>query len=304
MSEYLAVFLTGSDGSHWDLSGPDAGEQGCEMRPKPSGLIEPPVTTMWTKSAFGSKYEGAKVQRRDVVFSVQIHGTDADDWHEVDSQFRMALGNFDNQFTITFVTSDGERSLKLRLLESPKAYETLDYEQYDPHIYGDSTLVITAAAEQPYWDGGVAPSVPGKPTSWTLSSGTMGTGVVWVQNLGDVAIWPRWTVTAPSKWVLPDRSWGQTLYNAATQDANRTVPLPQLYTGEDSHLDSNPQEEAIIAANGAPVWARWKGNGILYPIPPGTPPTAVPIALTGGVAGSTVSVECDRWFSRPWGVTR
>ena len=305
MSEYLEVILTGSDGSVWHLSGPDAGEEGVEMRPKPSGLIDAPLKTLWIKSAFGSKYQGYKVQRRDVVFSVQIYSTDSEDWRDIDSRFRMALGdNPDDQFTLTYITSDGARSLKLRMLEQPKAYETADYEEHDPFIFGDSTLVVTAAAEQPYWDGGVQPSTAEHPKFWTLPSGTSGSGVVWVENPGDVLIWPRWTVTAPSKWVLPDRSWGQDLYNHAAEDANRTVPLPTLLAGEDSDLDNNPQEEPIIAANGAPVWQRWGGKAILYPIPPHTPPTPVTVSVSGASAGATVVLELDRWYSRPWGVTK
>ena len=299
MSEYLSVALTGADGTRWDLSGLDAGLQGVEMRPKPSGLIEAPVKTFWIKSAFGNKYQGAQVQRRDVVFSVQITGDDIYSWRDVDSRFRLALGDFDHTFTLTYTTDDGPRSLTLRLLEAPKAFEA-DYEAgLDPHLFGDSTLVITAAAEQPYWAGTLATA------SWTLTSGTAGSGTILLPgNPGDVPIWPRWTVTAPATWTLPDWSWGQDLYNNAVADAHRTVPLPALRAGEDSDLDSNPQEEAIIAANGAPVWARWNGRGLLYPIPPHTPPTAVPIAVTGAVAGASVSVECDRWFSRPWGLSR
>ncbi|PQP24168.1 hypothetical protein [Rhodococcus opacus] len=298
MSDYLEVTLTGSDGSVWDLSGPAAGDQGVEMRPKTSGLFEPPNKTLWIKSAFGSKYQGHKVQRRDVIFSVQIYGTHAAEWRDVDSRFRMALGNYDTQFTLTFTTEDGPRSLKLRLLEQPKPYESGGYEDHDPNIFADSTMTITAAAEQPYWEGEV------ETASWTLASGTSGSGTITLPgNPGDVPIWPRWTVTAPSKWTLPDRSWGQDLFNAAVADATRTVVLPTLLTGEDSHCDANPQEEAIIAANGAPVWQRWNGRGILYPIPPHTPPQTVPISVTSAVAGASVVVEFDRWYSRPWGVS-
>lgn len=299
MSDYLEITLTGADGSHWDLSGPSAGEQGVMMRPKPNGLIDAPVKTMWIKSAFGQKYQDRKFQRRDVVFSVQIHGGgNSDEWHEIDSQFRMALGMYDDQCTITYITSDGARSLRLRLLEEPKAYETAAYEDRDPHIFGDSTLVITAAAEQPFWFSEPITD------SWVLSSGTSGSGTLTVSNPGDVPLWPKYTVTAPSTWVLSDRSWGQDLYGQAVEHAARTETLPALLVGEDSDLDSRPDEEPIIAANRAPVWTRWNGRGLLYPIPPHTPPTEVPVSVSGAVAGASVEVTLEPWFSRPWGVTR
>jgi hypothetical protein len=299
MTEYLEVTLDGVDGSHWDLVGPNAALQGVEMRPKPKGLIDAPVKTLWIKSAFGQKYQGHKPQRRDVVFSVQIHATDIDVWQDVDSRFRMALGMYGEKFTLTYTSSDGPRSLELQLLEEPKAYETEDYEDRAPQIWGDSTLVITAAAAQPNWFG------EPESESWTLASGTSGSGQILLPgNPGDVPIWPRWYVTAPAKWVLPDWSWGQDFYSAAVADASRTVALPTLLTGEDSEVDVSPQEEPIIAANGAPVGNRWSGKKLLYPIKPHTPPTLVPVSVTGASAGASVVVELDRWHSRPWGGVR
>lgn len=296
MTQYLSFSLDGVDGSHWDLAGPGAGAQGVALRPGPSKLIDAPAKTFWIQSATGMHYQGRQFQRRDPVFSVQINHPNPDIWRDIDSRFRMALGMYDLEFTLNCETPDGVRHLKMRLLTEPTAYGTADYEGKDPHIWADSTLAISAAASQPFW------YADDLTFSWTSTTGT-GSTTLPMQNLGDVDVWPRWFVNAPGLWTLPDYSWGSTLYNAAQQDATRTVPLPTLRAGEDLSVDSSPDVETLIAANGAPVWNRWGGNGILYPIAPTTVPMNVPVSVSGANAGAAVTLTLPRRFSRPFGVS-
>lgn len=299
MTDFLSLALDGVDGSHWDLAGPAAGRQNVTMRTKAQQLIDSPAKTFWIKSATGTSYQGFAYQRRDPLFSVQIHGDgDIDVWQDVDSQFRMALGDPDDTFTLTATTSDGARTLTLRLLEQPKSYETADYEDRDPHIWGDCTVAISAACEQPHWVGTPFPS------TWFLPSGTSGSGTLTPYNPGDVPIWATFTCTAPALWTLDDRSWGSQLYGRAVEDAARTVPLPVLLTGEDLDIDANPDVKTLVAANGAPVAYRWNGGGILYPIAKHTPKTPVVVTVSGAPTGAAISMTCTPFFSRPWGVSR
>lgn len=297
MTQYLSFSLDGVDGSHWDLAGPGAGAQGVTFRPGPSKLIDAPAKTFWIQSATGMHYQGRQFQRRDPVFSVQIHHRDPDVWRDIDSRFRMALGMYDDEFTLNCETPDGIRHLKMRLLSEPTAYGTADYEGRDPHIWADSTLAISAAASQPFW------FADDLTFSWALPSGTSGSTTFPMQNLGDVDVWVKWFINAPSLVTLPDYSWGSILYNRASQDATRTVALPTLVAGEDLSVDSDPDQETLIAANGSPVWNRWAANGILYPIAPKTLPTNVPVTMTGANPGAAVKLTMPRRYSRPFGVS-
>lgn len=297
MSDYLAFSIDGADGSHWDLAGPGQGAQGAEMRPGPSKIIDAPAKTFWIQSATGQHYQGRQFQRRDPVFSVNIFANNPDTWRARDSAFRQALGMYDDEFTLNAVTPDGTRRLKMRLLQEPTAYGTADYEGRDPHNICESTLAISAACAQPFW------YADDLTFSWTLPSGSSGSGTLPMQNFGDVDIWPKYMVNAPSTWTIADYSWGSNLYNRALQDATRTVPLPTLVAGEDSYADSDPDQEPLIAANGAPVWNRWNANGILYPVAPRTPVTLVPVSVTGANPGASVVLTLPRRYSRPFGVS-
>lgn len=307
MNRFLNGWIDGVNGEHYDLFGPDWGAQGVFMVPNASQLIESPASTLWVKSGYRSYYQGVKYERRDPVFSLHIFSrtNDPEDWHEVDSEVRMALGMYDQEFTFGMETRDGIRTLKMRLLEDPKAYES-DWEKgKDPHLYAASSLAISAAASQPFW---AAETIV---QSCTFASGS-GTQYVTVQNPGDVPIWLRWRIPAPSKVTLPDWSWGQEsayslvdpddVYTPAN-DSARVWQTPTLVAGEHLKVNSAPDRPLMIAANGANVAGRAHGNGLLYPVAPHTPPTQVPVVMTGGPANATVYLENDQWFSRPWGVT-
>lgn len=284
MSDYLMLEWYGVDGSYWNLT---SGEQGVTLAPGATKLLgDSPMKTMWLKSAFGQHYAGKKVQRRDPVFSVNIEGDDPDHWHEIDSAWRMAW-DYDREGQLVATTADGPRTLGLRLLEDPKAWG-----EKDPHLTGESTVVMTTAAAQPHYLGDTVTS------SWVLPSGTAGSGTVTVSNPGDVSIWLQWVCSAPGTWTLPDFSWQD------DDQATRTVKMPALGGGEHLTVDTYPEEELLISATRSLVWGRFRGNGLLFPVPPHTPPTALPVSVTGATPGAVVTVRQPRWYSRAWGVTR
>ena len=306
MKQYLNIWLEGVDGSIWHLSGAKAGDEGAFMLPKLQKFIDAPAQTLWVKSGYRSHYQGVKFERRDPVFKVHIYSNsnDPDDWQNVESRFRMALGMYDQEFTIGMETVDGARTLKMRLLDEPKAYQG-EWEGKDPHLYAESSLDVSAAASQPFWVGQTIV----QPILFPSGSGTK---YVTVSNPGDVAIWLRWRIPAPSKVTLPDWSWGQEsayslidpddVYTPA-DDSARVWSTPTLVAGEHLKVNSAPDRPLMIAANGANVPGRAHGTGLLYPVAPHTPPTQVPVVMTGGPTNATVYLENDQWYSRPWGVT-
>lgn len=304
MSFFFRMWLQGADGSTWNLAGPDAGREGAMMLPGVSKLVDAPAKTFWVQGASQMHYQGRQFERRDPLFTVALHDPDRGVWSDVDSRFRMALGMYDDIFTLAVETEAwGTRYLDMQLLQEPTAYNSNAAEKN--WAFGDTTLQIPAACAQPFW---YAPPVT---SSWVSTTGS-GSGTLLAQNLGDVPVWPKYFVNAPGTWTLPDFSWGQALYfqygppltSRAVADAGRTIALPALTTGEDCSVDSDPNQETLIAANGDLVQARWAGNGLLYPIAPHTPPTAVPVSVSGGNPGCAVEMTIPQWFSRPWGVMR
>ncbi|WP_280185900.1 MULTISPECIES: hypothetical protein [Nocardia] len=300
MSDYMEVTLTGCNESEWYLAGPDIENSYVELRPGPQMLIDAPAKTFWLQGAQRMHYQGRQFERRDPTFVVNIFGDDPDHWRWVDSQFRLALGLYDEQFRMTIRTSDSERHLDMRLLNQPKAYESGEWEKgKDPHLHRASTLLINAAAEQPFWYG------EDWSDEWEVTSSTWSTTFD-ITNPGDIEVWPKYFLPAPGTWKVSDKSFGQEWKHQRKKDVdiNRTAPdFPTLLAGEDLDVDADPDEELMIAANEAPVWARYNGNGLLYPIPGLTQPTSWTISGTGLSVGSGLTMTLPRRYSRPIGVS-
>lgn len=292
----VSIWLTGMDGSHWDLAGPNAGFQGVELAPRPQWFIDAPAKTYWVQTNAGFTYQTWRPDQRRPLFIVRIAGTDMWAWHDTDSRFRLALGMYDDQFTLNCASADGTRTLTCQLYDAPKAYETEQWEGKDPHLFCESTLVISAACSDPYWED--TPYV----TTW--QSPGDGSGTITLLNNGDVESWPRWQVTAPGTWTIPDFSWGNTYWGNAAADAARTVTLPTLQPGEGLDIDTDPKAVAPwAAANGAPVWYRSHGRMNIYPISRRTPATVCPISVADTIGVSVAQVTVPQRYSRPWGVT-
>lgn len=286
MTDFLKIELVGRDGSHWNLSGPGMGAQGVTLSPNLQQFYDAPVKTLYVPGPFGEEYAGKRVQRREIVFTVQAYDDDPDTWATVDSAWRWAW-DYDEESEIRVTTSDGTRWLKVRLMEEPKPY----YEK-DPHITADNPIVMTVTATFPYWQD--------EPKTYTWSTlDTFDHTTFPVENDGDVPVWLRWTLTAPGLWILPDFSWGNDMYSRGLADSGRTVPLPALVANEHVSVDSDPRVQTIIAVNGSPVQNRWKGNDVLYPLMPGKAGD-IPLQLQNAAAGGAAQLVVPRWFSRPW----
>ncbi len=299
----MRLTLTGVDGSTWILAGdgaPEDGDAGVTMRPGPKRLIDAPAKTFWVQGAANMSYQGKQFQRRDPTFTVNIVGDTPREWRELDSKFRMALGMYDDQFHLMAETADSTRHLDLRLLQDPTAWENGPWESgRDPHTLMASTLLVPAAAEQPFW------YADDLEFTWSTDTGN-GSVTFPYENRGDVIVWPKYFVNAPfDELVLPDKSWGQELafQRPAGADVNNTVTIVDVRVGEDVDIESDPDEEFIVAANGAPVWARQDGKALTYPIAPKTLPTDCTITISGAHPDAGVTVTIPRRYSRPIGVS-
>ena len=294
LSKQLKIEIEGRDGSEWVISGPGFGAQGVILKPKVSQLIDTPVKTLFVPGPFGEEFAGKRVQRREMVFTVQIGGEeiDPDQWAEIDAAWRWAW-DYEQESTMTVTVLDelnevvSSRYIKLRLLEEPKSYG-----DRDPFIYGDDEVVMTVTATFPYWRGS------DQVFEWSTGSAS-GSTTFAVENDGDVPVWPRWNLSAPGAWVLPDRSWGNDMYSRAVEDASRTVEIPALPAGAHASVDSDPRVQTIICVNQYPAQHHWKGKDLLYPIMPGASGN-VPVSVSGATGGAAAQLVVPRWYSRPW----
>lgn len=288
MSDELKIELTGRDGSYWCLSGPGYGQQGVILKPKVSQFIDAPVKTLFVPGPFGEEFAGKRFQRREMVFTVQVGGDEMDyeTWSSVDAQWRWAW-DYEEQSRLTVTTSDGVRYLDVRLLEEPKSYG-----DRDPYLTGDNEVVMTVTSTFPFWQE--------EPRfyEWETDLDTDRTTFS-IRNDGDIPVWPRWTLSAPGKFVLPDFCWGSDIYSRADLDSGRTIVLPLLPDGADAVVDSDPRVQTIICQNEFPAQQQWKGQDLLYPVMPGKGGD-IPVRVSQAVGGAAVRLVIPRWYSRPW----
>lgn len=287
------IEVFGIHGEYFCISGEGAGEQGVHLQPKLTGAIDAPVRSMWMPGAYGQTFVDFRWERREVIFTVTIFAEDGDgeSWHTVDSKWRFAW-DYVKESTVRFTTSDGYRDMKLRMIEEPKSYESGSWEGKDPHLYATSTVVMTTAAELPFFVG------PSDFYEWSGETGT-GRSSFRLSVDCDVPVWPKWTLTDQARWRLPDFSFGNEEYGRGVMDLGRTVELPFLSKGAGVVADSDPRVQTLMASNRINVQGLWKGQDLLYPIAGGTN-SSIPIAVKDAVAGYGVRLEVPKWYSRPW----
>ncbi|MFI5775974.1 phage tail protein [Nocardia sp. NPDC051570] len=291
MAQAATIEVEGVDGSHWVLAGPGQGREGVALGTTPTGLYDAPVTTIWNSTAFqiGATYGGANWQKRDVVFGVNVYETDSDSWETVDSAWRKAWA-YDRDSGLVVTTEFGSRTLHLRMSQQP------DFKPLrDPHLKSWSQVTMTCTAGVPWWveDDVTATAVS---TIDTRPDGASETLWLPVSNPTDQPLWLRWVATAPGSWTLPDYSW------ADDKNKARLITLPTVTAGQHLTVDTDPMQEMIVSADRTSVWARMNGKMFMYPVPPWTPATKVPVTVKGAPPGATIQVRCPRNWSRPWGL--
>ncbi|ATN93990.1 minor tail protein [Mycobacterium phage Kumao] len=287
------IEVFGVHGEYFCISGEGAGEQGVILRPKLKGAIDAPVNSLWVPGSYGKKFVDFRWERRDVVFTVQIFAEsgDSEDWHTIDSRWRFAF-DYVKETTIRYTTSDGWRELRVRLLEEPEAYDSDDWEGKDPHLYAESTMVMTVAAELPFYVG------PPDIYEWS-GEGTSGRTKFKLHVDCDVPVWPEWILSDQARWRLPDFSWGNQEYGRGIADAGRTVELPFLPKGAGCTANSDPRVQTLIAKNRINLQGLWHGQDLLYPIAGGTY-EEIPVAVRDAVDGFACRLIVPKWYSRPW----
>lgn len=280
------------------------GDEGVLLRPKLEGAIDAPVKSLWLPGAFGQVFVDFRWQRRDLVFTVQTFDPIEDTpegWSQIDADWRFAF-DYVKETRIKYTSvedPDNPRDLYVRLLEEPKAYSSDSFEGKDPHLYNTGSVVMTCAAELPFYQGATKvyefeSAIPAGEHTFDISVD------------GDVPVWPRWVLSDGARWTLPDRSFGNEEYGRGVVDAAREVGLPILPVGVGAVADSDPRRQTLIASDHSHLQGRWGGKDLLYPLPNSWSFTGHTIPITvkwaDATAGVAVRLEIPQWFTRPWGV--
>ena len=277
--------LHSSTGRVWHIHGASAGAEGVALLEGADGLWEAPIKSVWMQGAFqeGATYVGFRTEPLDVILPIGIRGETYAEWAHADSLFRNDLGDPDSEFSLVAISESGRRELKLRLTDTPVNVRTTD-----PGEDHYTRLVVQARAGWPRWVGEAEASV------FTSTNGNS-SGFVTVSNPTDTWLYPLWVCDAPGKWSLPDFSWRD------DQWKDRVINTPTLGGGEALTIDTYPANESYVSANGSNIAGRFGGVEFLFPIPPHTPPTQVPVQVSGGHPGASVMVRMPRNWRRPRG---
>ena len=202
------------------------------------------------------------MEERNIVLRVLIFADSSVEWARVDSDFRRAL-DYDKQSELIVRSSmSGERRLKVRLAEAP-AYQW----DKDPNYHAAALTEFVVVAEDPFWYSGH------EHDEFVFDGLNWYGGSVTVSNPGDVPVWPKWVLTAPAKFILPDVSFRD------DAEKGRTIVLPFQPLGREVLVDTDPLEELITANDDTLLWAEMGGQFFQNPIPPRTPPTQIPVSI-------------------------
>lgn len=281
---------------------------GPELAPGSTGLYDMPIRTNWGSYGFGQFFQSWKPKRRDVVWTVNIMnpetGTplDSDDdlWHTIYSRWK-AMFSPAAETTIVYTSADGERTLSLRTLDTPKPFSANNFEGKDPHVFSFGSVVQTMAAELPFYVGKT------ERFAWETSQ----PGRYWFHlpfyNPSSVEIWPEWHLTGGAQWQLPDYSFGNEAYGRGKADKGKTISLAPLMNDEDLDIQTRPDLETFITSLETPFANRNAGKDFEYPIPPGQGDSDRGCVVRVNVTnpdGARCELDLPRWYDEPFSTPR
>ncbi len=222
-------------------------------------------------------------------------------------------------YKLTSVGADGESTASAEAhitVTQPNSIITLNWTPaagadsiriYRGNTAGSETLMNGVGIVSTANDiGDLTPNgVTSPPTSNTSQKSEIGS--VTIYNPTNCEQWVRFVAQAGNAgiiWTLPDYSWGDDRFNRGNDDLSRMIIMPALINGENIVVDTDEFTIAgqVVSSIDTAVYLRMNGVQFLYPVPPYTPPTVVPVAVTEAQIGNGVQVRCPLSWSRPWGL--
>ena len=180
------------------------------------------------------------------------------------------------------------------------------YKVYRSTTAGTEHLLTTLGTGTSFTDTGSLTPDSSKPFPTSSTVPQIDTGYVTVWNPTNTTCWVRWMAQAGNanvEWTIPDFSWGSDAWNRASQDAGRMIIMPELLLGEHIAIDTNPYSFSgqVTSSLDTQVYLRMNGVQFLYPLPPRTPPTDIPVQVSLAQPGNGIKVYCPMEWLHPWG---
>lgn len=195
------------------------------------GHMAAPVVPLYAQppTLDGGIFRGQRIDPRDVQVALMAHTRDSTRWRDT---YRQTVADFDTTSgagVLTVHNTDGtRRSLSCRYvsgLESPVDGE--------PGVVKIGTFVIELRAYDPWWYGPAesrrfsaqsdTPIFPGPP--FTIMPTELAGSPSVVDNPGDVAAYPVWTITGPASQVTFGNSTGDSFTITRSMGLGDTVTI-------------------------------------------------------------------------------
>lgn len=299
----LGIYILGAGGGpEVAVSGPRAGELGIALgKDQVQGIYHAPVDTEWKRARRqrGGSFAGIETPYRDMKLGFQVAGDlGGGSWAEADSLLR-SLFTFhldpwwpdDTLARLAVDSGDDYRTLSVQMFEEPAFTPELDpdYLQYGNVFY-------SLRAAQPFWESEPAMTFFECPAGSASRSGT-----IRVSNPTDVEMYQRWVLT-PGTWTIPDVSWTGAPRKRLPggKYASRSIPLKPVTAAHGGlTIDLDPMHVMMQAKTGVNVMGEVGGGYyVMHTIPPHTPPTDLPISVTGAPAmGARAELHQPRLWS-------
>ncbi len=305
MSDPGITAITISKGNTvFHVHGDQAGTEGVWLaKGQVSGIYDAPVKTTYKTGAFqeGSRQKARKYLQRDL--NLGFHVVDTHNEYELnESKFRQIfeyqidawdLNPQPTKINVT-TTLSGTRSLDVLMYEQPEFTADLD-----PIAAEYGNLILKLRAGQPFWYEDDYIDV------WSMETAGSGAGTVTCFNPTDQVSRHKWILTL-GKWVLPDYSWvgAKGFREPGGSFGRRTITLPTITQNNGGAVVNLDRQELMLRdAHDTNILPLLGGRFFSFEIPDYTPPTELPVRVTGAPAGGAMcQLVMPRHWSRPWGL--
>jgi hypothetical protein len=267
------------------LNGIEEEGRGVQATTGVSGLGLPPVSVQWLEGAGdGAKFRRSRTLARDIDIPLDIVGRNRDDLKKITSRLAKMLAG---PCTLRLVEDDGSdwSTEVVRVGGGEYSYGN------DTTGNRDVQTVITLRAGDPYWTSSVTTTQQiGGTSAGAFVSGFMSLpvassqamGSITLENTGDVAAYPVWTIFGPGDNFKAISPTGETLWWKGTLAANQSL-IVDTRSGTVKREDGSNQYALLAAA--PRFWA----------IDPGT--ATCTASLLNITSASKITVE---WKPRKW----
>ncbi|NKS97502.1 hypothetical protein GS498_09820 [Rhodococcus hoagii] len=276
MSLVDSVRARGVDGSVWPLGGPrNLAKDAWIVGGLDALFVPPPFTAARTSRAYqiGSTPRMTKVEERLLDFRVRLQGRTRSDFEQLLAAWNRAWSKDADLDLDTRTETGGTRTISLRLDRQMKPASRISMQARK------LDLEMVAVACWPYLRSGVDVE------NFKCPAGTH-EGTILVSNPTDVPLWVEWGGT-PGRWFLPDALSG------------RVVPIP--VQNDVWKVRTRQNFETLSSASGEFVWPKMRGVNFQFEIPPGTPPTELPVRVENAPTKAELRVFMPRYHQMPWG---